>query len=95
MSETQQYEKYRGLCAVVALSTLIGCVYYLTVRYNRQNSKIKLLEFDLATITAADYSVEFKIERANYLNWYEMVYRIGDKTKDIPPAMSLKKHMIE
>jgi len=37
MSETQQYNKYRGLCVVVALSTLIGCVYYLMVRYTSQN----------------------------------------------------------
>lgn len=71
MTESQQYNKYRGLCAVVTLSTLIGCVYYLMVRYNRQISKIKLLEYDLATITAGDYSVEFKIQRQNYLTWYD------------------------
>jgi hypothetical protein len=68
------------------------------VRYNRQSGKIKLLEFDLATITAGDYSVEFKIKRENYLTWYEMVYRAGehsDKSKDIPPAMSLKNFMIK
>ena len=53
------------------MSTLIGCVYYLMVRYNRQNGKIKFLEFDLATITAGDYSVEFKIQRKNYDTWYD------------------------
>jgi len=62
MSEAQQYNKYRGLCVVVALSTLIGCVFYLMVRYTRQNDKIKYHEFDLATVTATDFSVEIKLE---------------------------------
>ena len=48
------------------------------------------------TITAADYTVEMNITEDNYKKWYENEYKKpgGDYSKDISPAMSLKKHII-
>jgi hypothetical protein len=51
----------------------------------------------MATVTVADYSVEFKIPASAYQTWYNREYsRIdGDKDKGISPGISLKSHMIE
>lgn len=48
------------------------------------------------TITAADYTVEMNIDEQSYKKWYESEYKKpgGDYSKDIPPAMSLKTHII-
>lgn len=48
------------------------------------------------TITVADYSVEMNISEENFKKWYESEYKKpgGDYSKDIPLAMSLKKHII-
>jgi hypothetical protein len=54
--------------------------------------KINQVEWDVATITANDYTVEMKIRRSKYKEWYEKEYKKpgGDYEKDIPPAMSFK-----
>jgi len=48
----------------------------------------------MSTITANDYTVEFKIGADNYRQWYNNEYRKpgGDFEKDVSPAMSLKQH---
>jgi len=47
-------------------------------------------------VTAADYTVEMNISEDNYKKWYESEYKKsgGDYSKDVPPAMSLKAHII-
>ena len=47
-------------------------------------------------MTAADYTVEMNISEESYKKWYENEYKKpgGDYSKDIPPAMSLKSHII-
>ena len=51
----------------------------------------------MATITAGDYTVEFKIDPDNYRTWYNGEYRKpnGDFENGISPALSLKKHITE
>jgi hypothetical protein len=48
------------------------------------------------TITAADYTLEMNIGEESYTKWFESEYKKpgGDYSKDVPPAMSLKKHII-
>jgi hypothetical protein len=50
----------------------------------------------MATITAADYTVEMLIKEESYLAWYQQEYMKadGDHSKEIPALMSLKRHMI-
>lgn len=50
----------------------------------------------MATITAADYTVEMKIKEKAYKAWYETEYLKpgGDHDNEVPPLMSLKKHFI-
>ena len=37
--------------------------------------KVKQLEWDLATVTAGDYTVEFDISKESYNDWYDYVYK--------------------
>jgi hypothetical protein len=58
--------------------------------------KIKMLEWDMSTITAGDYTVEIKIPNDAYQQWYDGEYRAGgDFENDVPPAVSLKARLIE
>ena len=47
------------------------------------------------TITAADYTVELKINKESYIEWSTNVYKPGDKDREIPVTFSLKEHMIK
>ena len=53
-----------------------------------------MLEWDMATITAGDYTVEWKIPEAAYLEWRDNDYKAGgDYDADVPPAASLKRQL--
>ena len=56
-----------------------------------------MIEWDMAMVTAADYTVEFSIPEVAYEKWYAEDYSKegGDKENDVPPAMSLKKDLKE
>jgi len=61
-----------------------------------QGGKIKMLEWDMATITAGDYTVEFKIPESAYQDWYENEFKTGgDMDAGVAPGMSLKKCLKE
>ena len=55
------------------------------------------MEWDMSTITAGDYTVEFKINPDNYRTWYNGEYRKprGDFENGVSPALSLKRHLTE
>jgi len=55
------------------------------------------MEWDMATITAGDYTVELKIDPDDYRHWYNNEYRKsgGDFENEVSPAMSLKAHLVE
>ena len=54
-----------------------------------------MLEWDYATCTAGDYTVEFTIPESAYQQWYDNEYKQegGDFDADIAPAMSLKTQL--
>ena len=53
-----------------------------------------MLEWDMATITAGDYTVEWEIPEAAYREWHENDYTAGgDLEAGVPPATSLKKNL--
>ena len=51
----------------------------------------------MSTITAGDYTVEFKVDADGYRHWYNNEYRKpgGDYENQIAPALALKEHIIE
>ena len=97
MTEDQQYYKYLNLCIIVSLAILICFVFMIFIRWIIIQSKIRQLEWDIATITLSDYSVEFPISKESYLNWYENLYKApdGDSGKQVAPSYSLKKFLIK
>jgi hypothetical protein len=49
-----------------------------------------LIEFDCATITAGDYTVEIKFNKEEYNDWYENEYRPKLMDTGISTALALK-----
>ena len=83
----------------MATTAFICCViaylFTISLRHLFQGGKIKQLEWDMATITAGDYTVELKIDADNYRQWYNNEYRKpgGDYERNIAPAYSLKTYL--
>lgn len=61
-----------------------------------KGGKIQQLEWDISTVTAGDYTLEFDIPAHAYRNWYETIYKGsgGEFEQGYAPALSLKRHMI-
>ena len=56
-----------------------------------------MLEWDMSTITAGDYTLELRIPPDAYEGWYTTEYKAqgGDFENDVPPAVSLKARLID
>ena len=89
--------KYGHLVVASATTCLISLLFVVTLQYLSKNGKIKQLEWDISTVTAADYTVEFVIPADAYQNWYLNTYKsyYGEFGQGYSPALSLKRHMIE
>ena len=55
----------------MAGAVLVAMLFSITIRSLYYGGKIKLIEWDFATVTAGDYTVEFPIPEEAYLKWYE------------------------
>lgn len=89
----EQQVKYEQMALAVGTAFLIAMLYTVAIRYMFQGGKIVQLEWDVATVTAGDFSVEFAIKKENYLQWKENVYRAagGPFERHEAPAFALKK----
>lgn len=60
-----------------------------------QGGKIQQIEWDMATITAGDYSVEFRISAENYRWFHSEIYRAPDGPFEnkVSPALALKTYL--
>jgi len=56
-------------------ASLISLLFVIVLSKLYKGGKIEQLEWDVSTVTAGDYSVEFDIPRENYENWYNTVYK--------------------
>jgi hypothetical protein len=72
------------MAKVEAIAILIAILFFLQLRNLYQGSKVMQLEWDMATITAGDYTVEMKIDQKAYEDW--------DKQRNvtIPEAQAFK-----
>jgi hypothetical protein len=57
------------MAKVEAIAILIAILFFLQLRNLYQGSKVMQLEWDMATITAGDYTVEMKIDQKAYEDW--------------------------
>ena len=95
MSLDQQTEKYNEMCYASAVAVCIAFFFTISIRYMYQGGKMKQIDWDMSTITAGDYTVEFNIPRIAYDNWFNEQYirSGGPKDKDESPALALKEFM--
>lgn len=87
-----QHLKYNQMCLAVATATLIAFLFTIAIRYMYQGGKMKQIDWDMSTITAGDYSVEFTIPRDAYDQWKSQFYLApgGPKESNISPALAFK-----
>ena len=96
MSPEEQHQKFRGLCYNVFFGLLTCCSFAILVRWLFVKGKLNQIEWDMATTSAGDFSVELHVHKKDYLRWYNDEYRQSeDFNQDVPPSMALKKHIIE
>lgn len=86
----EQHARYGQVVMIGTIAILIAFMFMLWIRWSFQGSKIDLLEFDCATITAGDYTVEVKISKEEYNDWYENVYRPKLMDSGISTGLALK-----
>jgi len=69
----------------------------LTLQKLYKGGKIQQLEWDISTVTAGDYSVEFDIPENTYQQWKREIYQApgGESEQGYSPALSLKRNMID
>lgn len=93
MTDEMISEKYSQLTLIVACGLFICMLFSLLIFHLRQTGKIKNLKWDVATITAGDYTVEHIISAADYKNWH--AHEFMQSSMDMSPALSFKKYLME
>lgn len=88
-----QHTRYNQVVMIGTIGILIAFMFMLWIRWSFQGAKIDLLEFDVATITAGDYTVEVKFAKEEYNDWYENVYRPTLMDSGISTALALKNQL--
>jgi hypothetical protein len=73
--EGELIQRYEQLSVASGISILIAFLFLIWTRYAFLGSKIWLLDFDVSTITAGDYTVEMKVPMDKYKDWLETVYK--------------------
>ena len=96
-SDAEMGKKYDYLSMAVGSASLISLLFFLVLQCLYKGGKITQLEWDLSTVTAGDYSVEFEIPAKAYQLWYNRVYKQsgGEFEQGYSPALSLKRTMVE
>ena len=64
-----------------------------TVYFLKKNSKIKNLEWDASTITAGDFTVEYKISSDAFKFFLSTHYDVHDKAHGVSIGDSLKRYL--
>jgi len=92
-----QEMKYNQMCLVVSTAVLISLLFTIMIRYLYQGGKMKQIDWDMATVTAGDYTVELPIVREGYDEWKQNNYMKagGDFENQVSPALSLKTFLAQ
>ena len=66
----------------VAVTSLISLLFVTALQMMFKGGKVKQLEWDISTVTAGDYTVEFEISEEGYRDWHQNSYekRGGEKS---------------
>lgn len=92
-----QENKYNQVALAVTVGVIICLLFTVSIRAMYQGSKITQIEWDVTTVTAGDFSVEFIIAGDKYEAWKQDVYRApnGFFEQNVAPAAALKQHLKE
>jgi len=77
ISQDQMYTKYRQLSLYACITVFVALFYYLRIRHLIEKTNINHADWDLATVTAGDYTVQKLITPAEYISWLETHYKDG------------------
>jgi len=87
------------MCLISITAIAIAFLFNVTIRYLFQGTKLMVIDWDMATVTAGDYAVEIEISKAAYMKWKNETYEadggILATNPDKSPALALKEHIIE
>ena len=64
-----QTMKYNQMCLISASAILIALLFTILMRKLYQGGKMQKIDWDMATITAGDYTAELPISLASYNEW--------------------------
>lgn len=79
---------------IIACFGVFACLaFMITVYFLKKNSKIKNLEWDVSTITAGDYTVEYQINEDAYKHFLTTQYNSHDRNHGISIGESLKTYL--
>ena len=81
----------------VCTGVLICLLFFFSIRFKVEEGDVKEQEWDLATITAGDYTVELTITPEMYQLWKSENYDNQPAMRDgrIAPAAALKRYLID
>lgn len=57
MSQEQQDFKFRQIAFYSCIAVFVACFYFLRIRHMMEKVNLDRIEWDLSTVTAADYTV--------------------------------------
>ena len=81
--------KYNELALAVGTSVFICLMFTISIRAQYQGGKIQMIEWDVTTVTAGDFTVEFNIEQNYYDEWKKSY------SDNSAPALALKVQLKE
>jgi len=90
-------KKFKIMTVATTCGVFASLVFSLFVMAFGSKQKLHAIEWDMSTVTVADYAVEFTIPPEAYAQWFEDKYCAvdGDRDNGVPIAMSLKRHLTE
>ena len=85
-------QKRQEALGIACLGIFACLLYTITIYYLQENSKLQNIEWDVATVTAGDFSVELQITHEMYNIFMSDHY---DRVKYESPGMALKCYIKE
>ena len=101
ITELEQYEKYNQLTLVTVLTMMATFLYSLLIYWLQTTSKLDQVKYDLKTITAGDFTVEYDITAEMYETFLRDHYEptgkneVEESGEKYSPALYLKKYLAQ
>lgn len=81
------------MCWVVYIACAICVLFILFLRYTRIKGTIDQRDWDMATITSSDFTVEMPLEKDAIDKWFKDDYLKGAHKDGKSKLLALKEHL--